>query len=321
MFFLSELDYQKSLNNAVPLVILNPYYQVTGVWLKTDTVSLKSKNFTQTSSFIEFNLNVENVAIGKIVFYFEPGFLESINFDDIKDDFASVVDMVADALQAASTLAKANMLNDLLEKLNSSIGIERIVSDLLTTIKISTDLDAVGIRLLDGEDYPYYEVFGFDHNFVEAENYLCERDGEGKLIRDCNGLASVSCMCGNVIRGRVDSSYPFFTDGGSFWANSTTELLSRTTEEERQSSTRNRCNTAGYESVALIPLRVDNEIKGLLQLNHKARNAFSLPMIQFFERVAALIAIAIERMQLTQSLIIKKDQLKLKLNNLEETLT
>ena len=51
-------------------------------------------------------------------------------------------------------------------------------------------------------------------------------------------------------------------------------LLASTTEEDRQSRTRNRCNGMGYESVALIPLRSGDKNLGLLQLNDKRKNMF-----------------------------------------------
>jgi hypothetical protein len=78
-------------------------------------------------------------------------------------------------------------------------------------------------------------------------------------------------MCGNVISGRFDPSKPFFTSRGSFWTNSTTELLASTTEVDRQARTRNRCYGEGYESVALIGLGLGKERLGLLQLNDRQK--------------------------------------------------
>ena len=83
-------------------------------------------------------------------------------------------------------------------------------------------------------------------------------------------------MCGNVIRGRVDPSKPFFTAQGSFWINSTTQLLATTNDGDRQTRTRNRCNGEGYESVALIPLRIGEQRLGLLQLNDRQKGRFTL---------------------------------------------
>ena len=89
-------------------------------------------------------------------------------------------------------------------------------------------------------------------------------------------------MCGNIISKRTDSYFSYFTKAGSFWRNSTTNLLATTADEERQSHTRNYCNAAGYESVALIPLISENETIGLLQLNDKRKNRFTEDMIHFF---------------------------------------
>jgi len=44
----------------------------------------------------------------------------------------------------------------------------------------------------------------------------------------------------------------------------------------RKVATRNRCNVEGYDSVALIPLRSDKKIIGLLQLNDPKKIYFPL---------------------------------------------
>ena len=78
---------------------------------------------------------------------------------------------------------------------------------------------------------------------------------------------------------------PFFSDGGSFWTNSTTNLLRSTTDGDRGTRTRNRCHAAGYESVALTPLRSNGDITGLLQLNNRRGGVFTPPMIRCMEEM------------------------------------
>jgi GAF domain-containing protein len=102
-------------------------------------------------------------------------------------------------------------------------------------------------------------------------------------------------MCGNVICGRFDPSKKFFTEKGSFWANDTTRLIATTTDADRQTRTRNRCNGEGYESVALLALRVGDNRLGLLQLNDKRKNMFTLEKIQMWERIADSLAVALSR--------------------------
>jgi PAS domain S-box-containing protein len=170
-----------------------------------------------------------------------------------------------------------------------------IIRKVLKSIQEYSELEVAALRLREGDDYPYFVQYGFSDEFVQAGNYLCERNQAGDIVRDYKGNPVLDCMCGNIIRGRTDPKLPFFTQGGSFWSNCTTELLANTTEKERQSRTRNRCNGEGYESVALIPIRAGVEIIGLLQLNDRRKNCFSLELIRLFEGIAMSIGSALER--------------------------
>ncbi len=172
---------------------------------------------------------------------------------------------------------------DFLQIANNSTGTVQLVSQTLNLMKKLTGCEAVGIRLKDGDDYRYYETRGFTAEHVELENKLCAKDDQGCLLRDFKGDPILECMCGNIICGRFDASKEFFTQKGSFWTNDTTSLLVSTTEADRQAHTRNRCNGEGYESVALIALHVGNSTLGLLQLNDKRKNMFTLEMIQLWE--------------------------------------
>ena len=158
-----------------------------------------------------------------------------------------------DCLQLATQIMET--LNPLGDKVDT-------ICTILSLVKEFAAIEAAGIRLREGEDFPYYETKGFPAAFVEAERYLCSRDHSGEIIRDSECNPYLECMCGNVICGRTDPALPFFTQFGSFWTNNTTRLLASTTEEDRQARTRNRCNGEGYESVALIPLRTENDTIG-----------------------------------------------------------
>ena len=152
------------------------------------------------------------------------------------------------------------------------------------------NIEAVGLRLKEGDDYPYFETQGLPKGFVAAENHLCATDGSGRTIRDDLGNPVLECMCGNVISGRFDPDQPFFTQNGSFWTNSTTALLASTTVDDRQARTRNRCHGEGYESVALIPLRASRRSLGLLQLNDTRPDRFTPEMMAMLERLTDQVA-------------------------------
>jgi len=185
----------------------------------------------------------------------------------------------------------------LLKLVNGENDLHGLMEAVTVLLRDWSGCEAVGIRLKEEKDFPYFETRGFPPQFVAAENHLCQYDASGQPVCDALGNPVVECMCGNVLCGRTDPSLPFFTARGSFWANSTTELLAKTTENDRQTRTRNRCNGEGYESVALVPLRVGKESIGLLQMNDRRKNRFTPATISLMERMADSLAIAIAHRQ------------------------
>ena len=178
--------------------------------------------------------------------------------------------------------------------------------------------DAVGIRLSEGYDFPYFETRGFPPEFVQAENWLCSRDAEQELVRDSHGNPVLECMCGNVLCGRFDPRLPFFTENGSFWTNSTTQLLASTTEADRQGPTRNRCNRAGYESVALVRMTFAGRTLGLLQFNDKRKGRFTRGLLEFLERVGAALATALEQRLVNAALRDSEERYRSLFENMRE---
>ncbi|NTV29601.1 MAG: PAS domain S-box protein [Candidatus Omnitrophica bacterium] len=166
-----------------------------------------------------------------------------------------------------------------------------------------TGCEAVGVRLRDGADFPYYETRGFSSEFVLAENRLCAVGETGRKSAGSGGQPFLECMCGNILSGRFDPARPFFTKRGSFWTNSTTELLAGATGAERNDLlVRKRCNREGYESVALIPLRTGDGIVGLLQLNDKRAGRFTAEQIGFLEDLAGYVASSVVRFRADEAL-------------------
>ncbi len=196
---------------------------------------------------------------------------------------------------------------------NNSKSLEELIHAATTFFQQISGCEAVGIRLKNGVDYPYYETHGFPAEFVQLENKLCSYDVDGKTICDQNGEPILECMCGNVICGRFDPALPFFTKRGSFWSNCTTELLASTTAAQRQANTRNRCNGSGYESVALLPLRSGSERYGLLQFNDKQHNRFTLDLIHQWEHLAEYLAVALSKFKAEADLIASEERTELAL--------
>jgi hypothetical protein len=172
------------------------------------------------------------------------------------------------------------------EKTWDFTALRQILTEILTQIYSLSNCQSIGIRLFNNGDYPYYVHRGFPDFFITKENSVCAKDDDNNLLFDENGNLLLECMCGNVLKGRFDPALPHFTEKGSFWTNSTTQLLKSTTEKELQGRTRNMCNHSGYESVALIPMRAGNMTLGLIQMNDPREDMFTLHDIENYEDIA-----------------------------------
>lgn len=165
-----------------------------------------------------------------------------------------------------------------------------------------TGCEAIGIRLRRGDDYPYYTTDGFPEQFVQAENSLCAQQPNDPASPEASPQQGFVCMCGAVIDGRGDPALPFFTPRGSFFTGSTTKLLSGAAEFAAGWQTRNRCNAAGYETVALIALRAADTTYGLLQVNDRRLDCLDRPAVERLERLADGLAILLSRQEMAQAL-------------------
>ena len=170
-----------------------------------------------------------------------------------------------------------------------------VLEDVLMRIRESSQCESVAIRLNEESDYPYYSQIGFTESFVDKENLLASKDKEGNIVLGSDGTPIIECMCGNVIKSRVNPQFPYFTKEGAFWTNSTTQLLGSLTEKERQEigRTRNTCHDYGYESVALIPIHAKDKIIGLIQINDPSEDMFTLDKINEYQSMADNLGILI----------------------------
>ena len=199
--------------------------------------------------------------------------------------FRILADRLVEAVKKDREIRQQEVSLKVFEALTWGSDLQSTLEEILRIVQEDMGINAVGIRLQEGDDFPYYVFDGFHDEHILLENRLCVTDLEGQLMRDDVGNPVLDCMCGNILRGRFDPSKPFFTEGGSFWTNSTTELFASTAVEDRLVKTRISCQAKGFESMALIPIRDNGEVLGLLQLNDHRPDCFTPETIRFLEEM------------------------------------
>ncbi len=207
-----------------------------------------------------------------------------------------------DITERKKTDAYSAMSMQVLQMLNGPGSLRESIGRVLSFVKAQTGIDAVGLRLQDGEDFPYFAQEGFSEDFLLTENTLAECGPDGEICRDKDGKACLECVCGLVISGKTDPAHPLFTPGGSFWTNDSAPLLDLPSDQDPRHHPRNECIRHGYASMALIPVRNKGRIVGLLHLNGRRKGCFTLASVKILEDLASHIGEALARIQAEESL-------------------
>jgi len=115
----------------------------------------------------------------------------------------------------------------------------------------------------------------------------------GGMISEPNDDPGLISLCGNIVRGHVDPTRPFFTRKGSFWTDDAKKRLLRQAEGEKKSHLPRFKISSPYPSIALIPLFVDHQNVGLLQLKSRQKNFFTEDKVTLYEDLGQNLGIAL----------------------------
>ena len=209
--------------------------------------------------------------------------------------FTGALAMVTDITARKQQEIFSQIGREVLQILNEPNGLQSALARVVATLKQLAGLDAVGVRLRAGHDFPYFAQEGFTEDFLLTENSLVTRTPGGALCRDQEGKITLECTCGLVLSGRTQPDNPMFTPKGSFWTNDSSTLLGLPSAEDLRMRPRNRCIHQGFASMLLVPIRDGDLILGLLQLNARRKGCFTLKMVQHMEEIAGQIGLSMMR--------------------------
>ncbi len=100
-------------------------------------------------------------------------------------------------------------------------------------------------------------------------------------------------LCCDLIRGSVDKSHPCVTERGSLRIDDRDETPRRGGAGDRTSDPRAIRLYGPYKSMALIPVRLEEECIGLLQLKSRTSGFYSSEDLAFYEDISGILGIAL----------------------------
>ena len=183
------------------------------------------------------------------------------------------------------------------EKITQLPDLKSNLNEVLLILKKVTKCHHLAVRVVDGKgNIPFYSHSGLDSEFIESEHWITVKD----------------CLCGYVASGDVNKSYPFISDHGSFFTSHMRDFMKNIKKdypEMGKKSLRGVCAQNGYESVAIIPMRVGGKIVAEFYIADEKEDMFSEEMMNFLEKVSVQIGVAVQNAQLYSDLNESKKRL------------
>ena len=153
--------------------------------------------------------------------------------------------------------------------------------------------DAVELWLKDHDKYFRCRAYRHPEGPVSSEIMSCAQNENGEILPDSKDDPNLFYLCRDMILGRTDLSQPGFTSRGSLWIGHAKKSLPLLSTSKRKSYAHGFKIGEDYRSLAMIPLLLDYQKIGLLQLKSKRRNYFTEDEIELYEGLAQGLGIAL----------------------------
>ncbi len=134
------------------------------------------------------------------------------------------------------------------------------------------------------------------HGFILVPCPLGEETDSQPRVPD---KLSMERLCADIIKGRIDRSRHFVTERGSVWSGDAVGAKDLEESEEALHQVGKMSIPSPYQSIAVIPIWLEEECIGLLQLKSRKKGFFSPQDIDFYEEISLVLGVALSH-QYTQ---------------------
>ncbi len=183
------------------------------------------------------------------------------------------------------------MIEHSLQILGKPEDLDQVLRILAETLRRESDFAGVGIRLRSLNGYPFVAFDGQSELDKPCTKDLIVRNDLDTPVCDEDGDIQLQCLCGLVLGGKTHPDISLFTGSGSLWTADSSELLLAPGLKDASCE----CIHNGYRTLAMIPIRNQGGIQGLLQFVDRRKGQLTLETVQVLEDIASHIGEAIYR--------------------------
>jgi len=119
------------------------------------------------------------------------------------------------------------------------------------------------------------------------------KSGESKIIPELRKNSYLEQLCRDIILKQFNPSLPFFTKNGSFWTGQAEDSFALLAAQKINTYAGKTISDGNYRSLVLIPIAVEKENIGLLQLRSTSSDFFTSKDVEFYEGVVQTLGIAL----------------------------
>ena len=214
-----------------------------------------------------------------------------------KGDVEFLVFSLNDVTERKENENRIKSTNTLLELFSKKSHKREYFEAVVNLLQGWSECRCVGIRVLDERGTIPYEAYtGFSPAFWESENGLMVKQD--------------SCICTRVVTGNPDpNERPMMTAMGSFRCDDAPRFF-HCLSPEGQANYRGKCVQYGFSSVAVIPIRYQDHVLGIIHLADESRGKVPFRVVEFIESMAPLIGEAANRFRLEEEIRESENRLR-----------
>jgi len=154
----------------------------------------------QQNEYVQYDNLLVKTDDGRVI---NVEFLSTVYFED---NHKLIQCNIRDITERKQMEQRQNLFSNILRILNEPNTFYETISNIIKTIKFEMNYDAIGIRIKNGNDFPYFAQVGFTEEFLFTENSLLVKNAD-IICNDKNDKTCLECACGMVISENTESVF------------------------------------------------------------------------------------------------------------------
>jgi PAS domain-containing protein len=190
----------------------------------------------------------------------------------------AVIGLATGSERISQLQARQELAMQVMELLEDNPSARNMFRDFIFMLRNFCAVNDITLYILDGDNHLHQEIVG------------CQGDEVTELIVP----TKLECICGKILDGEILDATLTRNDTGVYWTNDRT-TLSSDTAVGLNACINTCCPEQAYGSLALIPVRYQGRIVGVVRINDPRSDLFTLDDIRFLDGLCSALSVIVGR--------------------------